>query len=115
MERVADGVHVLRLRPPGRLQRLTNIYLLAEDGGVTVFESGSRTMARDISAAAEGLGGIHRIVLSHAHADHRGGASALRAPVLCHPDERADLEGDGASTTSTGPRSATRWCAPPRP
>ena len=95
MERIAEGVHVLRLRPPGRLQRLTNIYLLENGGQVTLFESGSRGMAGAISGAAAGLGGIARIVLSHAHADHRGGASALDAPVLCHPDERADVEGDG--------------------
>jgi hydroxyacylglutathione hydrolase len=69
--------------------------LVSDGGRVTLFESGSRTMADEISRAARGLGGIERIVLSHAHADHRGGASALKAPVLCHPDERADVEGDG--------------------
>ena len=94
-ERVADGVEVLRLRPPGRLQRLTNIYLLADEGGVTLFESGSVSMAGAIGKAADERGGIRRIVLSHAHSDHRGGASKLDAPVVCHPDERADIEGDG--------------------
>jgi glyoxylase-like metal-dependent hydrolase (beta-lactamase superfamily II) len=34
-------------------------------------------------------------VLGHAHPDHRGGAAALDAPVYCHTDERADVEGDG--------------------
>jgi glyoxylase-like metal-dependent hydrolase (beta-lactamase superfamily II) len=52
-------------------------------------------MAGQISRAADRLGGVERVVLSHAHADHRGGASVLEAPVLCHPDERADVEGDG--------------------
>ena len=94
-ERVADGVEVLRLRPPGRIQRLTNIYLLQDGEGLTLFESGSAGMARAIQAAASERGGIKRIVLSHAHADHRGGASRLGAPVLCHPDERSDVEGDG--------------------
>jgi hydroxyacylglutathione hydrolase len=94
-ERVADGVEVLRLRPPGRVQRLTNVYLLADDGGVTLFESGSVTMADAIANAASERGGIRRVVLSHAHSDHRGGASKLSAPVMCHPDERADVEGDG--------------------
>jgi hydroxyacylglutathione hydrolase len=94
LESVGDGVSVLRLRPPGRVQRLTNIYFIEGDGGVTLFESGSRTMAPAIRKAADSLGGIRRIVLSHAHADHRGGASELDAPVLCHPDERADVEGD---------------------
>jgi glyoxylase-like metal-dependent hydrolase (beta-lactamase superfamily II) len=33
--------------------------------------------------------------LSHAHADHRGGAARLGAPVVCHPAERPGAEGDG--------------------
>jgi hydroxyacylglutathione hydrolase len=93
--RVADGVWLLRLRPPGRLRRLTNVYLLDDDGGVTVYESGSVGMAPAIEGEAARHGGIRRVLLSHAHADHRGGASKLQAPVLCHPEERADVEGDG--------------------
>ncbi len=92
LERVSRGVRVLRLRPPGRAQRLTNIYLLDDGAHVTLFESGSVTQA---PAIADAVPRIERIVLSHAHADHRGGASKLGAPVLCHPDERADVEGDG--------------------
>lgn len=95
MERVAEGVEVLRLRPPGRPQRLSNIYLLADDGGVTLYESGSVGMADRIGEAARERGGLKRVVLSHAHADHRGGASALGAPVYCHPAERPGAEGDG--------------------
>jgi glyoxylase-like metal-dependent hydrolase (beta-lactamase superfamily II) len=34
------------------------------------------------------------VILSHAHADHRGGAGELGAPIYCHPDEVADAEGD---------------------
>jgi hydroxyacylglutathione hydrolase len=94
-EPVAEGVEVLRLRPPGRVQRLTNVYLLADEDRVTLFESGSVTMADAIAKVAGDRGGIKRVVVSHAHSDHRGGASKLGAPVVCHPDERADLEGDG--------------------
>jgi hydroxyacylglutathione hydrolase len=97
VEAVADGVWVLRLRPPGRAQRLTNVYLLEEDGGVTAFDSGSEGMGPAIASAAAERGGLRRVVLSHAHADHRGGASRLGAPVFCHPDERADVEGDGGA------------------
>jgi hydroxyacylglutathione hydrolase len=93
-EHVAEGVEVLRLRPPARLPRLTNVYLLEDEGALTVFETGSKGMAPKIAAAAAERGGIRRIVISHAHADHRGGASGLDAPVLCHADERADVEGD---------------------
>ena len=95
MERVAEGVELLRLRPPSRPQRLTNIYFLADDGGVVVYETGSAGAAKDIRRAASERGGIKRIVLSHAHADHRGGAAHLDAPILCHPAERPGAEGDG--------------------
>jgi hydroxyacylglutathione hydrolase len=94
-ERLAEGVWVLRLRPPARLQRLTNVYLLEDDGGVVAFDSGSAGMGPAVGEAAAEHGGLRRILLSHAHPDHRGGASRLDAPVLCHPDERADVEGDG--------------------
>ena len=43
---------------------------------------------------AQALGGMTRIILSHAHPDHRGGAQELAAPVWCHASERADAEGD---------------------
>jgi glyoxylase-like metal-dependent hydrolase (beta-lactamase superfamily II) len=95
MERAGDGVEVLRLRAPGRLQRTTNIYLLEEDGGVVVYETGSVGAAAAIRQAADQRGGINKVVLSHAHADHRGGASRLDAPIFCHPDERPGAEGDG--------------------
>jgi glyoxylase-like metal-dependent hydrolase (beta-lactamase superfamily II) len=96
LERVADGVEVLRLRGPGRVQKLTNVYFLEDEGGLTLFDSGSVQMAGAIERAAGERGGIGRIVLSHAHADHRGGASKLGAPVVCHPDEVADVEGPDA-------------------
>jgi hydroxyacylglutathione hydrolase len=94
VERVADGVEVLRLRPPMRARKLTNVYLLEDGGQVTLFDSGSVQMAGAIQAAADERGGIGRIVLSHSHVDHRGGASKLDAPVVCHPDDVADVEGD---------------------
>jgi hydroxyacylglutathione hydrolase len=91
-EPVADGVWRVR----GGLPREMNVYLIADEGGaVTVFDTGARSMARAISAAATGLGGINRVVLSHAHPDHRGSAGQLGAPIYCHPADRADAEGDG--------------------
>ena len=44
---------------------------------------------------ASSLGGLNRIVLGHAHADHRGAAPALKVPTFIHPDDRVDAEGDG--------------------
>jgi len=53
-------------------------------------------MVKAARAAGEELGGIKRVVLGHAHADHRGTAPSIDAPVLCHPDEVADAEDDAA-------------------
>jgi glyoxylase-like metal-dependent hydrolase (beta-lactamase superfamily II) len=94
LEAVADGVWLLRTRAPGRLQRTTNVYLLADGGRVIAYDSGSKGASGDIRAAAAAHGGIERVVISHAHADHRGGAAGLGAPVFCHAEEVADVEGD---------------------
>jgi glyoxylase-like metal-dependent hydrolase (beta-lactamase superfamily II) len=52
-------------------------------------------MTGAIASAAAGLGGLTRVVLGHAHPDHRGAAAGLGVPVWCHEAERADAEGDG--------------------
>lgn len=87
---VAEGVWVVQGQP-GRC----NVYLIEDDGGVTLYDAGARTMTRAVATAAAKLGGVKRIVLGHGHTDHRGVAPALGAPVLCHPDEVADAEGSG--------------------
>ncbi len=90
-EPIADGVWRVR----GGMPRFMNVYLIEEEGGgVTVFDAGVRTMAPAIASAASALGGIHRVVLGHAHVDHRGAAPALGAPVFCHADDKEDAEGD---------------------
>ena len=45
-----------------------------------------------IRTAAVRMGGIKRVVLGHADADHRGAAPGLGAPVYCHPAEREAAE-----------------------
>ncbi|QEC47139.1 MBL fold metallo-hydrolase [Baekduia soli] len=93
-EPIAEGVWVVR---GGFPLRIMNVYLVRDGDGVLVFDAGIEEMAGGIRAAAAPLGGITRVVLGHAHADHRGAAPGLGAPVLCHPDERADAEGDGGT------------------
>jgi glyoxylase-like metal-dependent hydrolase (beta-lactamase superfamily II) len=95
MERVGEGIEVLRLQATVHPHKTTNIYFLQDDDGVLVYETGSVGNADEIRRAAAERGGITRIVLSHAHADHRGGASQLAAPIFCHPAERPGAEGDG--------------------
>lgn len=88
-ERIAEGVHVLR---GGFPVKTMNVYLIEDDGGVTVFDAGIKDMAGAILAAAARLGGIKRVVLGHADCDHRGAAPGLGAPVYCHADDRAAAE-----------------------
>ena len=91
-EPVAEGVWRVR----GGVPRAMNVYLIEDDGGgVTVFDAGIKAMTTAIATAGSALGGINRVVLSHGHPDHRGAAPGLGAPVFCHPDDRADAEGDG--------------------
>jgi hydroxyacylglutathione hydrolase len=90
-EQVAEGVWVIRGGFPARDM---NVYLVADDGGVTVFDAGIETMAPAVAAAAARLGGIRRVVLGHADADHRGCAPGLSAPVYCHSADRAAAESD---------------------
>jgi hydroxyacylglutathione hydrolase len=89
-ELVAEGVWVVQGQP-GRC----NVYLIEDDGGVTLFDAGARTMTRAVASAGARLGGIRRVVLGHGHTDHRGVAPALGVPVLCHPAEVQDAEGSG--------------------
>jgi glyoxylase-like metal-dependent hydrolase (beta-lactamase superfamily II) len=92
LEQVAEGVSLLR----GDLRGAMNIYFLDDGDGVVMFDAGTKSMRGKARAAAERLGGLKRVVLGHAHADHRGTAGAMGAPVFCHPDEVADAESDAA-------------------
>lgn len=88
-EPIADGVWLVRGGFPSRTM---NVYLVADDGGVTVFDAGIEAMAPAIATAAARLGGIRRVVLGHADADHRGAAPGLHAPVYCHAADRPAAE-----------------------
>jgi glyoxylase-like metal-dependent hydrolase (beta-lactamase superfamily II)/predicted ester cyclase len=84
-EPVADGVWVIR---GGFPLRTMNVYLIEGSSGVVVFDAGIDGMQGAIAAAGARMGGIERIVLGHADADHRGGAAGLGADIHCHPLER---------------------------
>ena len=102
---VADGVWRVTRGFPLRV----NVFLIRDtrpagdsgsgtgSAGVAVFDAGLKQMGKAVRAAADELGGATRVVLGNAHADHRGGARAIGAPVQCHADERADVEGDGGA------------------
>jgi hydroxyacylglutathione hydrolase len=112
LERVADGVWLLR----GDLRGSMNVYFLEDGDGVVQFDAGTKSMRKAARAAAEQLGGLNRVVLGHAHADHRGTAPYMGAPVFCHPDEVADAESDAAIAPyfdlSQLPVAPVRWIYP---
>jgi steroid delta-isomerase-like uncharacterized protein len=87
-ERIAEGVWLVR----GGIPKTMNVYLIEDDGGVTVFDCGVSDMTAPLAAAGARLGGIKRIVLGHADADHRGAAPGLNSPVYCHPADRQAAE-----------------------
>jgi hydroxyacylglutathione hydrolase len=111
MEKVADGVWLLR----GDTRKVMNIYFLEDGDGVVQFDAGTKAMVKQARAAGHQLGGLKRVVLGHAHADHRGTAPSMGVPILCHPDEVADAERDAAQwrylELSTLPAPA-RWIYP---
>jgi glyoxylase-like metal-dependent hydrolase (beta-lactamase superfamily II)/predicted ester cyclase len=92
-ERIADGVWLVRGGFPAKVM---NVYLIQDGDGVTVFDAGIEAMGPAVAAAAARRGGIRRVVLSHADADHRGAAPLLNASVFCHPAERAAAEASSA-------------------
>jgi steroid delta-isomerase-like uncharacterized protein len=91
-ERVADRVWLVRGGFPSKTM---NVYLIEDEGGVTVFDAGIAAMAPALRATAIRMGGIKRVVLGHADADHRGAAPGLGAPVYVH---QAELEAAGSAS-----------------
>lgn len=87
-EPIAEGVWIVR----GGRPRDMNVYLIEDQGGVTVFDAGISDMTDALAAAGARLGGIRRIVLGHADCDHRGAAAGLGAPVFCHAADREAAE-----------------------
>jgi len=92
LEKVADGVWLLR----GDFRSAMNVYFIEDGDGVVQFDAGTKGMRKAVKKAGDQLGGIKRIVLGHAHADHRGTAPYMGVPVYCHADDVADAESDAA-------------------
>ena len=112
LERVVEGVWLLR----GDFRGAMNIYFLEDGDGVIQFDAGTKPMRKAAKAEAAQLGGLKKIVLGHAHADHRGTAPYLDAPVYCHPDEVADAESSASIAPymdlSELPVAPVRWIYP---
>jgi glyoxylase-like metal-dependent hydrolase (beta-lactamase superfamily II) len=111
-ERVAEGVWLLR----GDFRGAMNVYFIEDGDGVVQFDAGTKGMRKAVKRAGDRLGGIKQVVLGHAHADHRGTAPHVGAPVFCHADEVADAESDAAIAPyfdlSQLPVAWVRWIYP---
>jgi steroid delta-isomerase-like uncharacterized protein len=90
-DQIADGVWIARGGFPAKTM---NVYLIEDDGGLTMFDAGISDMTDALRGFAAQLGGIKRVVLGHADCDHRGAAPGIDAPVFCHEIERPAAESD---------------------
>lgn len=86
---IAPGVRQVSVGTPFR----SHVYLIDAPHRPIAFDASIKDSGPEILTAAGGR--LERVILSHSHIDHRGGASELDAPIYCHPDEVADAEGDG--------------------
>ncbi|HYK94138.1 MAG TPA: MBL fold metallo-hydrolase [Thermoplasmata archaeon] len=90
---VADGV--------GRIPGFVNCYTLSDGDDLTLIDTGlsrgARKVIRAFDAAGLGLTRLSRIVLTHHHIDHRGGAAVLleraHTAMSCHGADADVVEG----------------------
>jgi glyoxylase-like metal-dependent hydrolase (beta-lactamase superfamily II) len=81
----------------------SNVFLLVEDAGLTLIDSGGPGSGPKILAYIRQIGrrteDLRRVVLTHQHVDHVGGAAYLAAEtgaeVLAHPLDTPAIEGKG--------------------
>ncbi len=95
LERISPHVWSLRIW----LGISIHVWLVLDDGGVTLVDAGVRPMAGGILRQIELLraGPLQRIALTHGHADHVGALPKILAsrpvPVLVHRTEIPYMEG----------------------
>jgi glyoxylase-like metal-dependent hydrolase (beta-lactamase superfamily II) len=96
MKSTSHGQHLVKLTRLGAV----NVFLVREEDGLTLIDTGLTGSAKGIVAAAEALGApIARIVLTHGHDDHAASLDPLHAllpgvPVLIGAREARLMDGD---------------------
>ena len=77
MKTIGYGEHLVQLTRYPRIFPVS-VYLVREDDGFTLIDTGLSGSEREILEVAEKHGGqVRRIALTHAHADHAGSLDAL--------------------------------------
>lgn len=99
-------MQIVQLRRSLHLLRFAvgQAYLWQDDDGLTLVDTGPRGAGDAIAAAIREVGGrpeeLTRIVLTHGHGDHAGGAAEIRAwsdaPLIAHRSEAPLIRGDAA-------------------
>jgi glyoxylase-like metal-dependent hydrolase (beta-lactamase superfamily II) len=89
---VAPNVHTIQL------QRV-RAHAIVEDDGITLIDAGYASSLPRLTRALAGLGrtidDVRRVICTHGHPDHAGGARALAdlgVEILIHPADAANLE-----------------------
>lgn len=108
-ERIADRVHVIGLKKgmKGAYHKggYSRAYLFEDDDGLTLidtlYDSDAQQIIDYLWSIGRPPGDLTRIVLTHSHRSHIGGAATLRllsgARVWCHESEAAIVEGTQSS------------------
>ncbi|HTP54728.1 MAG TPA: MBL fold metallo-hydrolase [Thermoplasmata archaeon] len=90
---VAEGV--------GRIPGFVNAYTFADGEETVLIDTGfnrrARSIVRAFGAAGVPLDRVRKVLLTHHHVDHMGGAAFLReatgAPLACHPEDTPLVDG----------------------
>jgi glyoxylase-like metal-dependent hydrolase (beta-lactamase superfamily II) len=101
---LAPGIHRINLGA-------SNAYLIVDDAGMALVDTGLPGSGKKVLALIGGLGRrpeeVTRIILTHQHPDHIGGAADLvaasGAEVWSHPLDTPAIEGTGKRDAPKGP------------